>query len=453
MKRRFCGRKFGRKFCGALLAWALAVTAVLAPCAGAAGDGGDSGEGEPAYTVTDIEKSWARPAIEYCLEHGYMQGSSETTFDPKGTMTRGQLVQILYNMQEQPDAGQLSCPFEDIEDHWARDAVVWAYNSGIVNGVSATAFAPDMTLARQQAAAMLKSYHEYLTGKEIKTEEDYLWRYGDRRSISSWAKEGVSWVSQYNVMNGTSRAVFDPRKSCSRAEMAQIIQNYTTSRTLFPPEGPDGPEGPAELIPVADPPNSPLVSYVRLSPNHSGRRVHKIDTITIHCMAGDMSVEGCGALFANPDYEASSNYGIGSDGRIALYVDERNRSWCSSNYANDQRAVTIEVANNGGGPLWPVSSKAYNALIDLVTDICRRNGIERLLWRGDRNLIGQVDKQNMTVHRWFDAKSCPGDYLYNRHGDIAAKVNRRLTAIKAAESIEMGTPAILTQRSESYAHK
>ena len=172
--------------------------------------------------------------------------------------------------------------------------------------------------------------------------------------------------------------------------------------------------------------NSPLISYTRLSPNHSGRRNHVIDTISIHCMAGDASVETCGALFADPSRKASSNYGIGSDGRIALYVDEANRSWCTSNAANDHRAITIEVANNGGAPDWPVSDKAYAALLDLLTDICRRNGIKKLLWKGDKSLIGQVDKQNMTVHRWFAAKACPGDYLYNRHGEIAAEVNRRL---------------------------
>ena len=130
--------------------------------------------------------------------------------------------------------------------------------------------------------------------------------------------------------------------------------------------------------------NSPLVVYTKLSPNHSGKRTKKIDTITIHCMAGNCSVETCGNLFANSARQASSNYGIGTDGRIALYVDEANRSWCTSSNANDQRAVTIEVANNGGAPDWPVSAKAYAALLDLVTDICKHNGIKR-----DRHLQAQ----------------------------------------------------------------
>lgn len=172
--------------------------------------------------------------------------------------------------------------------------------------------------------------------------------------------------------------------------------------------------------------NSPLVSYTRLSPNYSGRRNHAIDTVSIHCMAGNLSVERCGAGFADPTRKASSNYGIGSDGRIALYVDEANRSWCTSSAENDNRAVTIEVANCAVGEPWPVTDAAYQSLINLLVDICQRNGIKRLLWQGDKRLIGQTDKQNMTVHRWFAAKSCPGNWLYEHHGQIAAEVNARL---------------------------
>ena len=172
--------------------------------------------------------------------------------------------------------------------------------------------------------------------------------------------------------------------------------------------------------------NSPLVSYTKLSPNHSGKRNHVIDTISIHCMAGNLSVESCGALFADKSRKASSNYGIGSDGRIALYVDEANRSWCTSSSSNDNRAITIEVANSATGEPWPITDAAYNALIDLLVDICQRNGIPKLLWKGDKSLIGQVDKQNMTVHRWFASKSCPGNWLYEHHGQIADDVNKRL---------------------------
>ena len=172
--------------------------------------------------------------------------------------------------------------------------------------------------------------------------------------------------------------------------------------------------------------NSPLVVYTKLSPNHSGKRTKKIDTITIHCMAGQLSVESCGALFAQSSRQASSNYGIGNDGRIALYVDEGNRSWCTSSNANDQRAVTIEVASDATHP-YAVNSKAYGALLDLVTDICKRNEIKKLVWSTNKNeRMNHLNGCNMTVHRDYANKSCPGDYLYNHHGQIAAEVNKRL---------------------------
>lgn len=172
--------------------------------------------------------------------------------------------------------------------------------------------------------------------------------------------------------------------------------------------------------------NSTLISYTKLSPNHSGKRTKKIDTITIHCMAGQLSVESCGALFAKSSRQASSNYGIGPDGRIALYVDEGNRSWCTSSNANDQRAVTIEVASDATHP-YAVRDKAYDALLDLVTDICKRNGIKKLVWSTSKsNRVGHLNGCNMTVHRDYAAKACPGDYLYNLQDEIAAEVNRRL---------------------------
>lgn len=174
--------------------------------------------------------------------------------------------------------------------------------------------------------------------------------------------------------------------------------------------------------------NSSLISYTKLSPNHSGKRTKKIDTITIHCMAGQLSVESCGALFAKSSRQASSNYGIGPDGRIALYVDEGNRSWCTSSNANDQRAVTIEVASDATHP-YAVKDKAYDALLDLVTDICKRNGIKKLIWSTSKNdRVNHLNGCNMTAHRDYAAKACPGDYLYNREGEIAAEVNRRLGA-------------------------
>lgn len=174
--------------------------------------------------------------------------------------------------------------------------------------------------------------------------------------------------------------------------------------------------------------NSPLVSYTKISPNRTPNRNHAIDTITIHCVVGQCSVETLGQVFAPTSRQASSNYGIGADGRVGMYVEEKDRSWCSSSASNDNRAVTIEVASDTTHP-YKVNDKAYAALIELVADICKRNGIKELKWKADKSLIGKVDQQNMTVHRWFANKSCPGDYLYNLHGDIAKKVNVKLGVV------------------------
>ena len=170
--------------------------------------------------------------------------------------------------------------------------------------------------------------------------------------------------------------------------------------------------------------NSRLVTYTNLS-NHYSVRTHAIDTITIHCYVGQVTAkQGCD-YFASTDREASCNYVVGKDGSIGLCVEEKNRSWCSSNRDNDNRSVTIEVASDTTHP-YRVTDEALSALIQLVFDICERNGIPELRWRGDKSLIGQVDQQNMTVHRWFANKACPGDYLYNLHGYIAEQVNKEL---------------------------
>ena len=172
--------------------------------------------------------------------------------------------------------------------------------------------------------------------------------------------------------------------------------------------------------------NSSLVDYTRISPNKNSPRNHKIDTITIHCVVGQCTVETLGNIFAPTSRQASSNYGVGTDGKIGMYVEEKDRSWCSSNAANDNRAVTIEVASDTKHP-YAVNDRAFAALLDLVTDICKRNGIKKLVWstkKADR--VNHKNGCNMTVHRDYANKSCPGDYLYNRHGEIAAEVNRRL---------------------------
>lgn len=163
--------------------------------------------------------------------------------------------------------------------------------------------------------------------------------------------------------------------------------------------------------------NSKLVDYTRLTKNCS-TRTGKISKITIHHMAGNLSVEQCASVFSGTR-QASSNYGIGTDGRVGLYVEEKNRAWTSSSRANDNIAVTIEVANSKAADPWPVSDAAYEKLILLCADICRRNGIEQLNYTGDTS-------GNLTMHCWFAATNCPGPYLKERFPEIARRVNALL---------------------------
>ncbi len=183
--------------------------------------------------------------------------------------------------------------------------------------------------------------------------------------------------------------------------------------------------------------NSKLISCTILSPNCNKPRNHAIDRITPHHMACNLTVEQCGNGFANPARQASSNYGIGTDGRIGLYVDEANRSWCSSSPENDHRAITIEVANDkpsdAGG--WHVSDKALASLITLCVDICKRNGKKKLLWLGSKekalSYAPKADEMVLTLHKWFAATGCPGPYLEGKMPYIAAEVTKRLSPAPA----------------------
>jgi len=180
--------------------------------------------------------------------------------------------------------------------------------------------------------------------------------------------------------------------------------------------------------------NSPLATVTMISPNRTKNRNHVIDTITIHCFVGQVTAKrGC-EVFQPTSKKASCNYVVGYDGSIGLCVEEKDRSWCTggtkkvngiSGSSNDYQAVTIEVASDNKHP-YAITDKAMAALIELCADICRRNNIKALLWKGDKKLVGQPSKQNMTVHRWFAAKACPGDYIYERLPEIAAKVNAKL---------------------------
>ncbi len=176
--------------------------------------------------------------------------------------------------------------------------------------------------------------------------------------------------------------------------------------------------------------NSPLVSFTKLSPNHSGRRVCQISRITPHAVVGQLSVESICNCFKDRNRQASCNYAIGADGRIGLCVDEHNRSWCSSSRDNDQRAVTIECASDLTEP-YTMKPEVYAALADLCADICRRNGKRKLVWIADQEKAlsyeVKADEMLLTVHRWFAKKSCPGNWLFERMGRLADEVNNQIS--------------------------
>lgn len=200
--------------------------------------------------------------------------------------------------------------------------------------------------------------------------------------------------------------------------------------------------------------NSALVNYTKISPNRTSPRKNKIDTITIHCVVGQCSVETLGAIFAPSSRQASSNYGVGYDGRFGMYCEEKDRSWCSSSAANDNRAITIEVASDTTEP-YAVNDKAYAALLDLVTDICRRNGIKKLVWSTKKSeRVNHLNGCNLTVHRDYANKSCPGNYLYERQGAIAAEVNKRLGASAAEpETPSSGTNTLYKVQTGAFKQK
>ena len=165
--------------------------------------------------------------------------------------------------------------------------------------------------------------------------------------------------------------------------------------------------------------NSPLVNYTKISPNKTSPRKGKIKKITIHHVAGNLTVETIGNVFAPASRKASSNYGVDNKGRVGMYVEEKDRAWTSSNADNDNQAVTIEVSNNGGAPNWPVSDIALAKTIELCVDICKRNGIKKLNYTGDKS-------GNLTMHKWFAATNCPGPYLESKFPYIAKQVNKAL---------------------------
>lgn len=163
--------------------------------------------------------------------------------------------------------------------------------------------------------------------------------------------------------------------------------------------------------------NSPLVNYVKLSPHYDSRDGKKITDITIHHMAGNLTVEQCGQVFQTR--EASSNYAVDGKGRIGMYVEEKYASWANGNFASNQKSITIELANDEVGGEWHVADITINRCIDLCVDICKRNGIKKINFTGDTS-------GNLTMHKYFMSTSCPGPYLSSRFPYIASEINKRL---------------------------
>lgn len=164
--------------------------------------------------------------------------------------------------------------------------------------------------------------------------------------------------------------------------------------------------------------NSILVDFIRISPNSVGRG-RKIESIVIHMMANDQSIEACAAYFAMRKAKASATYVIGSDGRVGLCVPESRRPMTTGNWNVDDGAITIEVANDTGKPDYHVSDKAMEKLILLCADICKRNKFKL-------NFTGDVTG-NLLMHKWYGSgTSCPGPFLESQFPVIADAVNKLL---------------------------
>ena len=235
-----------------------------------------------------------------------------------------------------------------------------------------------------------------------------------------------SYRSVYNVLTTTnsvrqaSDVVMTQFERPADQSQAALDRRYQTSQGYYDRNAKE------KTMAYSD---SPLVVFTQISPNRNVPRNHEIDTITIHHMAGNLTIERCGQLFANPSRQGSSNYGVGTDGRIGLYVPESDRAWTSGSPSNDNRAVTIEVANDQTVEPWHVSDKALQSTINLCADICRRNGIKKLVWSDNKSdRVNHKNGCNMTVHRDFQATACPGTYLYSKMGYIAQAVNALLNS-------------------------
>ena len=184
--------------------------------------------------------------------------------------------------------------------------------------------------------------------------------------------------------------------------------------------------------------NSELVTYTRILKNCNRMIGKQNKKITIHHMAGNLSLKKVGDVFVNR--ESSANYAIDSNGKIGLYVNECDRAWTSASYDNDSQAVTIEVANNKLDPEWTISDKAMKALINLCVDICKRNNIKELVFTGDKN-------GSLTYHYMFANTACPGPYIKSKTTYICECVN----ALLNGQDKQVSSPIKSTKTNEELA--
>lgn len=199
--------------------------------------------------------------------------------------------------------------------------------------------------------------------------------------------------------------------------------------------------------------NSPLATYTRITKNKTTMSSKTINRISIHCFVGQVTAQQGVDYFATTDRQASANYVVGYDGSIGLSVDEKDRSWCTSSAENDKQAITIEVASESNHP-YKVTDAAYNALLNLVTDICQRNGKTKVIWNSNKTqALAYQPAANeivLTVHRWYANKACPGDYLFNKHGEIATTVTERLSGNPANQEEEEMTQEQFNKMMNNY---
>ena len=209
-------KSLGKRVFSAALACVLLVSATVSLNASAAS----------ASNMTDIPSgSWYESAVQYCLNNNYMSGESETKFNPNGTVSRAQMVQVLFNLEGQPGLAGAPDVFDDVDiTNWYFRAVTWAKAKNIASGTSATTFDPNAPVTREQVATFFANYAKFKNN--YSGAQSDLSKYSDQNKISSWAKENIAWAVNTGLMSGTSNTTLDPQGTCIRAQLAQFIKNY-----------------------------------------------------------------------------------------------------------------------------------------------------------------------------------------------------------------------------------